>query len=115
MSGLCSSSVLTLGMRSRSLSSFRKRCWLLRAKSTAEEAIDESFLWSRKIRKDADRDSEETNQYSATGDSMRSRCFGLLAFLNSKCRFFRDQLSGTVRVKKRQGRAPVGCLRLQRT
>src|SRR5437660_9860187 len=44
MSGLCSSRVLTLGMRRRSLSSFRKRCWLLRAKSTAGEAMVSPFV-----------------------------------------------------------------------
>jgi len=36
---LCSSSVLTLGMRRRFFSSSRKRGWFLRAKSTAGEAI----------------------------------------------------------------------------
>src|SRR6266576_7019023 len=69
MSGLCSSRVLTLGMRRRSLSSFRKRCWLLRAKSTAGEAMVSPFVLDNLNlgghRGTARLDSEETNQYSA--------------------------------------------------
>src|SRR6516164_5165946 len=38
-SALCSSAVLTLGMRSRSFSSLRKRSWFSRAYEIAEDAI----------------------------------------------------------------------------
>src|SRR5207247_3399336 len=40
-SSLCCGRVLTLGMRSRSFNSPRKRCWFSFAYVTAEDAIDE--------------------------------------------------------------------------
>src|ERR1700747_3758166 len=59
-SDLCSSSVLTLGMRRRSLSSPKKRCWFWRAKSTAGEAIGVSLSREGRDRLRLD----ETTQYN---------------------------------------------------
>src|ERR1700736_423690 len=63
-SDLCSSSVLTLGIRRRSFSSLRNRCWLLRANSTAEEAM--GYILSRGELEDQEFVTiRETQQYTA--------------------------------------------------
>src|SRR4030088_2383816 len=62
-SDLCSSSVLTLGMRRRSFSSLRNRCWLLRANSTEEEAM--GYILSRGELLKLEIHSVETQQYTA--------------------------------------------------
>src|SRR5215472_10361311 len=49
-SSLCCGKVLTLGMRSRSFSSPRKRCWFWLAYATAEDAIEISRLECQNIR-----------------------------------------------------------------